>query len=134
MVTLTIAAAGPVPLARGLPVSVTIPKQVENATIADVKAAIAAKYPKVGTELYSRSLGSCTKPCVQFYPARQKLTLKGDKKALSDEVTLQAAGISEDAELGVKDLGPQISWRTVFLVEYVSLIHYHSFRWLLKRH
>lgn len=47
--------------------------------------------------------------------------MKGDKKALADEVTLQAAGISEAGELSVKDLGPQISWRTVFLVEYVGL-------------
>lgn len=58
--------------------------------------------------------------CLQFYPERQKLTLKGDKTALKDETLLQAAGVSEGGELGVKDLGPQISWRTVFLVEYVS--------------
>lgn len=29
-------------------------------------------------------------------------------------------GKLEGAELQVKDLGPQISWKTVFLIEYVS--------------
>jgi very-long-chain enoyl-CoA reductase len=28
----------------------------------------------------------------------------------------------DGAELAVKDLGPQISWRTVFLVEYVRAL------------
>lgn len=56
----------------------------------------------------------------QFYSSRQKLTLKGDRKALADEVTLEAAGIVDGAELSVKDLGPQVSWTTVFVIEYVS--------------
>lgn len=51
----------------------------------------------------------------QFYPARQKITLKDSKNTLNDEAKLVDAG-----ELLVKDLGPQISWKTVFLVEYVS--------------
>lgn len=29
-------------------------------------------------------------------------------------------GKLEGAELQIKDLGPQISWKTVFLIEYVS--------------
>lgn len=48
MVTITVSAAGPVPLARGLPITLNIPgKQLETATVADVKAALAQKYPKV---------------------------------------------------------------------------------------
>jgi hypothetical protein len=47
-------------------------------------------------------------------------TLGGGRYALDDDVTLHDAGLDEEeTEISVKDLGPQISWRTVFLVEYV---------------
>jgi len=41
---------------------------------------------------------------------------------LADDVTLKDAGVEEGGELSVKDLGPQVSWKTVFLVEYVSVL------------
>jgi very-long-chain enoyl-CoA reductase len=50
---------------------------------------------------------------------RQKLTLKGSKAPLANDVTLKDAGAEDGAELSVKDLGPQIGWKTVFLIEYV---------------
>jgi hypothetical protein len=57
---------------------------------------------------------------LQLYVGRQKLTLKGGAKPLDDDATLVAAGVLDGSEVVVKDLGPQVSWRTVFLVEYVS--------------
>lgn len=56
---------------------------------------------------------------LQLIPARQRITL--DKVALvDDDKTLDDYGVKEGDSLFVKDLGRQISWRTVFLVEYVS--------------
>ncbi len=60
----------------------------------------------------------------QLYPARQRLTLAVDSsKRLTDETKLRDSfgGQLEDGlELTLKDLGPQIDWRTVFFFEYVS--------------
>ncbi|KIJ62849.1 hypothetical protein HYDPIDRAFT_176284 [Hydnomerulius pinastri MD-312] len=101
MVSVTVSPSGRAPpTARGLPCQVDLPgKQLEDATIGDVKAAIAKKFPKL-------------------YPARQKITLKDSKTLINDEVKLVDAGIVDGGELSVKDLGHQISWKTVFLIEY----------------
>jgi len=56
-----------------------------------------------------------------LYVDRQKLSLKGEAKALDNDAILAAAGVHDGGELIVKDLGPQVSWRTVFLTEYVRL-------------
>jgi hypothetical protein len=67
--------------------------------------------------------------------SRQKLSLKGDRKPLNDEATLAELGVGECGELTVKDLGPQIKWRTVFLIEYVrdyslfALIRLRTISW-----
>ena len=55
----------------------------------------------------------------QFYETRQKLSIKGSKVPLPSDATLKDAGIEDGGELSVKDLGPQISWQTVFMIEYV---------------
>ncbi|KAI9566845.1 3-oxo-5-alpha-steroid 4-dehydrogenase-domain-containing protein [Boletus coccyginus] len=108
MVSVAVSPAGkPISIARGLPSQFDIPeKQVEDATIGDVKVAIAKKFPK-------------------FYPARQKITLKDSKNVLDDEVRLVDAGVVDGGELLVKDLGHQISWKTVFLVEYAGPLVIH---------
>ncbi|KAG5638546.1 hypothetical protein H0H81_012047 [Sphagnurus paluster] len=97
MVSVTISAASkPPPFARGLPVTLECDA---NATVEDLKALIAAKFPK-------------------FYVSRQKISLKTDRSSLSDEKKIVDVLGKQGGELQVKDLGPQISWRTVFLIEY----------------
>lgn len=66
-----------------------------------------------------QTTAKCSWTC-QFVPARQGIALKGEKKLLSDGATLSSVGWKEGGELAVKDLGAQISWTTVFVVEYVS--------------
>ncbi|KAH9997146.1 3-oxo-5-alpha-steroid 4-dehydrogenase-domain-containing protein [Russula compacta] len=106
MTSLTVTATGQSTLLRAFPVSLRLDKPVDVATVADVKAALAAKFPKL-------------------YVERQKLAAKGEAKALDDDAILAAAGIRDGGELVVKDLGPQISWRTVFLTEYAGPLVIH---------
>ncbi|KAK3344302.1 3-oxo-5-alpha-steroid 4-dehydrogenase-domain-containing protein [Lasiosphaeria hispida] len=49
------------------------------------------------------------------------------KKILKNRaaLVLQEAGVAEAGELVVKDLGPQIAWRTVFVIEYFGPILFH---------
>jgi len=106
MVSLTIsAAAKPPAFAYGFPLTIDVNPE---ATVGEVKAAITTKFPK-------------------FSPSRQKITVKGDKKPLSDETELSTVlGANlQDGELQVKDLGAQISWRTVFIVEYIGPLIIH---------
>ncbi|KAF8839518.1 hypothetical protein BDN67DRAFT_969912 [Paxillus ammoniavirescens] len=108
MVSVTVSPAGrPISIARGLPSQFDIPgKQLEDATVGDVKVAIAKKFRK-------------------FYPARQRITLKDSKVVLHDEVKLADTGVVDGGELSVKDLGHQISWKTVFLIEYAGPLVIH---------
>ncbi|CAG8558456.1 9210_t:CDS:2 [Paraglomus occultum] len=88
---------------------------VEDATVNDLKKAIHKRIKK-------------------FYPERQRLTyndqvLDDRKKRLSDY------GIKSEDKILFKDLGPQVAWRTVFLIEYLGplVIHpifYYGSRWI----
>ncbi|XP_025057668.1 very-long-chain enoyl-CoA reductase-like isoform X2 [Alligator sinensis] len=56
----------------------------------------------------------------QWYPARQSIRLKPKGKALRDEEILQNLPVGTTATLYFKDLGPQIGWTMVFLIEYAG--------------
>lgn len=79
------------------PLTIELPSEP---TVSDVKKAINAKSKSLTTE-------------------RQRLTTE-DKRALTDDSkTLQQESIKTGDTLWVKDLGPQVAWKTVFLTEYV---------------
>ncbi|KAJ7148196.1 hypothetical protein C8R43DRAFT_1194994 [Mycena crocata] len=67
-----------------------------------------------------------------FYIARQKIALPEAFKALQDDSAI-LFGSAGDAELTVGDLGPQVQWRTVFLVEYVGPLIIHPVVYCLPR-
>ncbi|KAF8621986.1 hypothetical protein AX15_007341 [Amanita polypyramis BW_CC] len=88
MVAVTISPSSKPPsFARGLPITINI---AHDATIANVKEAVAKRFP-------------------EFYPSRQKISPKGDKKALDDDtrVSTVLGEKAQSGELQVKDLGPQ---------------------------
>ncbi|KAI9513017.1 3-oxo-5-alpha-steroid 4-dehydrogenase-domain-containing protein, partial [Russula earlei] len=88
------------------PVSLKLDKSADVATVADVKVALAANFPRL-------------------YVERQRLSLKGEASALDDDTILATAGLREDGELVIKDLGSQVGWRTVFLTEYAGPLIIH---------
>jgi len=87
------------------PLKLTLPSA--NPTLANLKSAIHLKSKRL-------------------HPTRQRITTTITKKALVDDnKTLKELGVSEGDTLEVKDLGPQISWKTVFLIEYAGPIFIH---------
>ena len=69
-------------------------------------------------------------------PHRQRLTLPskagpGSKPTvLEDNKALSTYELKEGDSIVVKDLGPQISWRTVFCIEYLGPLIIHQFFFL----
>lgn len=87
------------------PLQVTMP---EGATLGMLKGGISQLVPSLSVE-------------------RQRLTDANKVALLDDSKTLTELGFGEQNVVTVKDLGPQISWRTVFLVEYAGPLFIHPF-------
>ncbi|KAF9907417.1 3-oxo-5a-steroid 4- dehydrogenase [Linnemannia zychae] len=92
------------PKSRKFPITLDLAGSPADVRVEDVQTAIATKFP-------------------HLYPDRQRLT--ADKTALETGKTLSDYGLKDGDSVTFKDLGPQISWRTVFLIEYGGplLIH-----------
>lgn len=66
-----------------------------------------------------------------LYPDRQAVKLEAKGKTLKDEESLKSLNIQNGAKLYVKDLGPQISWKNVFLAEYAGPLFVYL--WVYQR-
>jgi len=63
---------------------------------------------------------------------RLRVTKGSDGSPINNvrEVTVHATGLRNKSAIDVKDLGPQISWRTVFIVEYLGPLFIHPLMYL----
>ncbi|GAA6023977.1 hypothetical protein JCM10207_006840, partial [Rhodosporidiobolus poonsookiae] len=107
--SVTIAPRGGKPSKR-FPLTLTLSQPAP--TVLDLKSAIASR--------------------VKMNVHRQRITTK-DKKVLDDDdKPLRDYGVGEGEQLEIKDLGPQIAWRTIFLVEYFGPLFIHPLFYLLR--
>ncbi|ORY94242.1 3-oxo-5-alpha-steroid 4-dehydrogenase-domain-containing protein [Syncephalastrum racemosum] len=95
------------------PVTLDLAGTASTVKVSDVQKALAVKFPK-------------------FYPDRQRLTTE-DKKPLDADKTLADLGLEDGATIQFKDLGPQIGWRTVFLIEYGGPLLIHPIFYYLSK-
>lgn len=101
------------PKSSKFPVTLELAGTASTIKTSDVNKALAAKFPK-------------------YYPDRQRLTTE-DKKVLDLDKTLQEQGIDEQTSVYFKDLGAQIGWRTVFMIEYAGPILIHPIFFYLSK-
>lgn len=101
------------PKSSTFPLTLDVPGSPASLKLADLSKALHAKLPK-------------------FYPDRQRLTTE-DKKALNLDQTLAEQGLKDGSVVIFKDLGPQIGWRTVFLIEYGGPLLIHPLFYYLQK-
>lgn len=66
-----------------------------------------------------------------LYPDRQELRLEPRSKGLGESQTVKEIGLKDQGKLYLKDLGPQIGYQTVFLVEYAGPLAVYA--WIYQR-
>lgn len=66
-----------------------------------------------------------------MYPDRQSIKLESKGRSLKDESALKSLNIDNGAKLYLQDLGPQVSWKNVFLAEYAGPLFVYL--WVYQR-
>jgi len=64
-------------------------------------------------------------------PNRQSIRLEAKGKSVKDSDTINTLGLRNNSKIYVKDLGPQIGWKTVFLAEYAGPLAVYL--WIYQR-
>lgn len=67
----------------------------------------------------------------KLIPSRQSLRIELKGKAPKQDATLKSLGVSNGSKIYIKDLGPQIGWKTVFLLEYAGPLFVYL--WMYQR-
>lgn len=66
-----------------------------------------------------------------LYPERQEIRPLPRGKGFSEGQTVGELGIQDQGKIYLKDLGPQVAWKTVFLVEYAGPLFVYA--WIYTR-
>lgn len=64
-------------------------------------------------------------------PNRQSIRLEAKGKGVKDSDTISGLSLRNHSKIYVKDLGPQIGWKTVFLAEYAGPLAVYL--WIYQR-
>ncbi|KAK3070709.1 3-oxo-5a-steroid 4- dehydrogenase [Teratosphaeriaceae sp. CCFEE 6253] len=63
---------------------------------------------------------------------RLRITCDGKPISNDKKVTISSAGLGSGSKVQVEDLGPQIAWRTVFIIEYLGPLLIHPLFYFLR--
>lgn len=66
-----------------------------------------------------------------MYPERQEFRHEPRGKGLDANKTIQESELKDQSKLYLKDLGPQVAWKTVFLAEYAGPLFVYA--WIYTR-
>jgi very-long-chain enoyl-CoA reductase len=97
--------------------------------IKSLPASVTSSPDDIGSQLHEKigRLARCS-------PHRLRITKGSDGSVVPNarDSTVGSTGLKNDSVIYVKDLGPQIAWRTVFLVEYLGPLLIHPAFYLLR--
>lgn len=66
-----------------------------------------------------------------MYIERQSIKLEAKGRSQKDDATLKSLNIENGSKLYLQDLGPQVSWKNVFLAEYAGPLFVYL--WVYQR-
>jgi very-long-chain enoyl-CoA reductase len=107
------------------PIKLTI--QPRGKPIRGLPKEIEASYADSSEELYKRIAGQ-----TRLSIHRLRITKGSDGSLISTDSTIEETGLRDRSAIVVKDLGPQIAWRSVFIVEYLGPLLIHPLVYFLR--